>query len=211
MNEQSGGAVSEEPLIQGRSSQELEPVADPRALGLAAFATTTFVFGLSYTTVWDSSVASTLALALVYGGAIQILAGIWAFARRLTFATVTFCSFGSFYVTYYTFVRSIEPGLHGSDVSSALAAFLLAWLILSSYVLIASVGISRAAIAIYFFWTLTYLLLVIGLMLKNGNVIIGGAAAGIATAAAAWYALYAFLVNSSFRRDVLPLFASPTR
>ena len=130
------------------SSPQLGLVADPRSLGLAAFATTTFVFGLSYTTIWDASVASALALALVYGGAIQVLAGIWAFARRLVFPAVTFCSFGAFYVGYYVFVRSIEPTLRGADISTGLAVFLLAWLIFSFYVLIASLRVSGIAAVI---------------------------------------------------------------
>ena len=179
---------------------ELGPVADPRSLGLAAFATTTFVFGLSYTTIWDASVASALALALVYGGAIQVLAGIWAFARRFVFPAVTFCSFGAFYVGYYVFVRSIEPSLRGSDITTALSVFLLAWLIFSFYVLLASLRVSGVAAVIHFFWTLTYLLLVIGLMIGNTNVVIGGGAAGIATAAAAWYASAAYLVNHTSAR-----------
>ena len=190
-----------------RADQDASLVADPRSLGLAAFATTTFVFGLSYTTIWDTNagVASALAVALVFGGAIQVLAGIWAFARRLVFAAVAFCSFGAFYVSYYLFVRSIATSLRGTDVKTAFAIFFLTWLILSSYVFIAAVGVSGAAAVIYFFWALTYLLLVIGYFLGNANVIIGGGAAGIATAAAAWYASCAFLVNSAFARMVLPL------
>lgn len=189
------------------STHVLGPVGDPRSLGLAAFATTTFAFGLSYTTIWDRGVASVLALALVYGGAIQVLAGIWAFARRQTFPAVTFCSFGAFYVGYYLFVHSIAPGLRPADASTALAVFLLAWLIFSSYVLIAALGVSGTATVVYFFWALTYLLLVIGLFIGNTNVVIGGGAAGIATAAAAWYASFAFLANHTFGKEVLPLFS----
>lgn len=192
-----------------RSTPDLAFAGDPRALGLAAFATTTFAFGLSYTTIWDASVVSSLALALVYGGAIQVLAGIWSFAHRQTFAAVAFCSFGAFYVGYYIFVRSIEPGLRGSDITTALAVFLLAWLIFSSYVFVAAIRVSGTAAIIYFFWTLTYLLLVIGLFLGNSNVTIGGGAAGIATAAAAWYGSCAFLVNHTYGKEVLPLFAAP--
>jgi uncharacterized protein len=206
MQDQSDAVTSREP--PARSSRELGPVADPRALGLAAFATTTFIFGLSFTTIWDASVTSVLALALVYGGAIQILAGIWAFARRLTFAATAFCSFGAFYITYYVFTRFTESNVRGSDALTAQAVFLLAWLILSSYVLIAAVRVSGTAVVIYFFWALTYLLLVIGYFLPNLNVTIGGGAAGIATAAAAWYASCAFLVNDTSGKDILPLFSS---
>ncbi len=190
-----------------RGIQEFGPVADPTSLGLAAFATTTFVFGLSYTTLWstDAGVASTLQLALVYGGAIQVLAGIWAFARRLTFPAVTFCSYGAFYVAYYVYATSIAPGLHGGDVATSFALFLLAWLIFSSYVGIASLRVSGTNAAVYFFWWLAYLLLVIGEFLGNTNVIIGGGAAAIASAGAAWYTSGALLINHTFGKDHLPL------
>lgn len=190
---------------------EVGPPADPRALGLAAFATTTFLFGLSFTTIWDANVTSgAISLALIYGGAIQVLAGIWAFARRLTFAATAFCSFGAFYVTYYFFAHSIGPNLSGTDVTDALAVFLLAWLIFSAYVLAASAHVSRVLVVVYFFWTLTYLLLVIGYFLQNTNVIIGGGAAAIAAAAAAWYGSCAFLLNHTSGRALLPLLPSQT-
>ena len=199
--------------VPARPMHEIGLVADPTSLGLAAFATTTFVFGLSYTTLWNSnvSVASTLQLALIYGGAIQVLAGIWAFARRSTFPAVTFCSYGAFYVGYYVYITSIAPGVRGRDAATSLALFLLAWMIFSSYVWIASLQVSGVDAAVFFFWWLAYLLLVIGEFLGNTNVIIGGGAAAIASAATAWYASGALLINVTFGKDRLPLFATHSR
>lgn len=182
----------------------VSPVADPRALGLAAFATTTFVFGLSFTTIWSRSVGSIVALALVYGGAIQILAGIWAFAQRLNFAATAFCSFGAFYVSYYVLLRDVDPSLRGSNVHTTSAVFFLAWLILSSYIFLASLGVSRGTVVIYFFWFVSLLLLVIGFWLKVKTITIGGGAAAIASAGAAWYASAAYLVNDTFGKVLLP-------
>lgn len=186
---------------------------DARSLGLAAFATTTFVFGLSQTTIWSASSNARMALTLmlVYGGAIQILAGIWAFARRQAFPAVVFCSFGAFYISYYLFERSIAPGLSGVDLTTVSEIYLLSWLIFSFYVFLAALRVSSAAAAIYFFWWLTYLLLVIGNFLGNADVLIGGGAAGVATAAAAWYASCAFLVNDVSGKQVLPLFPARQR
>lgn len=195
-----GSLTTRPPVLEGR-------IGDPRALGLAAFATTTFIFGLSQTTIWPAGAVSVLSLALAYGGAIQILAGIWAFARHLTFAATVFCSFGAFYVSYYVLIHQLVPGLRGTDLTDAVGVFLLAWLIFSSYVFLASLGVSGTAAAVYFFWTLTYLLLVIGTFLPNTNVIIGGGAAGVATAGLAWYSSAAFLLKETFRKEVLPLLA----
>ncbi|MGH9303651.1 MAG: acetate uptake transporter [Acidimicrobiales bacterium] len=181
-------------------------IADPRALGYAAFATTTFVFGLALTTIWSSAAVSALSLILVYGGAIQILAGIWAFARRLTFASTVFCSFGAFYVAYYLLVHTVHPGLSASAATTAMAVFLLSWLILSSFVLVAATRVNGAAATVYFFWWLTFLLLVIGEFIGSPNLLIAGGAAGIASAAAAWYASGAFLLNETSGSTIVPLF-----
>jgi hypothetical protein len=194
-------------VASGRiEERSMRGAADPRALGLAAFATSTFAFGLFQTTVWPAGASAALALALIYGGGIQVLAGIWAFVRRLPFAASAFCSFGAFYVSYYVFVQLIAPGLSSSDSTTARGVYLLSWLIFSSYVLVAAFGVSGVATVIYFFWWLTYLLLVIGDFLPNGTIVIAGGAAGVATAAAAWYGSAAFLVNDTFGVKVLPLF-----
>lgn len=192
----------------GRSSPELGLVADPRSLGLAAFATTTFLFGMSYTTLWPTAVTGALTLALVFGGAIQVLAGIWAFAKRLTFASTVFCSFGAFYVSYYLLFHSSLTGLHGNDLNIALGSFFLAWLIFSSYAVLASLQVSGVAMAILLFWMVAYLLLVIG-YLSNGstNLFIGAGAAAIASAGCAWYGSAAFLVNETFGSERLPIFS----
>jgi hypothetical protein len=186
-------------------SSAVSGVVDARSLGLAAFATTTFVYGLSYTTIWSpgSSAAMALTLALVYGGAIQILAGIWAFGRRQTFPAVVYCSFGAFYVSYYVFVHTVASGLSGADLQTATSVYLLAWLILSAYILVAAARVTPATGITYFFWWLSYLLLVIGEFLGNSNVIIGGGAAAIASAGAAWYVSAALLINDSAGKKVL--------
>ncbi len=196
------------------TTHEAGPMVDARSLGLAAFATTTFVFGLSYTTIWSTStgVASTWELALVFGGAIQVLAGIWAFGRRQAFPAVTFCSYGAFYVAYYLYLQTgshlIGASSLGTNASTASAVFLLAWLILSSYILLASLKVSPVAGAVYFFWWLAYLLLVIGEFLGNLDVTIGGGAAAIASAGFAWYASGAMLVNETSGKTLLPLVGS---
>lgn len=188
-------------------------VGDAWSLGLAAFATTTFVFGLGFTTIWGShpATASVLSLALIYGGAIQVLGGIWAFARRQGFPAVALCSFGAFYVSYYVFQHSVVPSLTPGDASVATEIYLLAWLILSTYIFLGALQVSGAAAVTYFFWWLTYLLLVIGTFLGNSDVTIGGGAAGVATAAAAWYGSCALLVNDLSGKSLLPLLAMRQR
>ena len=101
------------------------PVADPAPLGLAAFAMTTFALSLSNTNVWGAGVASALALALVYGGAVQLLAGMWEFVRKNTFGALAFSSFGAFWISYYVLTKFVLSGLKASEVPVAAGVFLL--------------------------------------------------------------------------------------
>ena len=51
----------------------IQPVADPAPLGLAAFAMTTFALSIANTNVWGAGAFAALGLALVYGGLAQLL------------------------------------------------------------------------------------------------------------------------------------------
>jgi uncharacterized protein len=62
-------------------------LADPAALGLAAFALSTMVLSFINAGILPAADAPVaLALALAYGGLVQLLAGMWAFVKNDTFA-----------------------------------------------------------------------------------------------------------------------------
>ena len=99
------------------STQERSPlnpihvVADPAPLGLAAFAMTTLALSLFNTNIWPAAVFPALALALVYGGFAQLLAGMWEFVRKNTFGAIAFTSYGAFWISYYVFVHFLAPAI----------------------------------------------------------------------------------------------------
>ena len=99
-------------------------VADPAPLGLAAFAMTTFALSLANTNVWGAGAASALALALVYGGAVQLFAGMWEFARKNTFGALAFSSFGAFWIAFYVLTKFVLPGLKPAEIPVAAGVFL---------------------------------------------------------------------------------------
>jgi succinate-acetate transporter protein len=93
-------------------STPIEPVliADPGPVGLAAFAMTTFVLSVFNTNMVSSTLApSVLGLALFYGGGVQVLAGMWEFRKGNTFGALAFSSFGAFWLSFWYYVRYIEP------------------------------------------------------------------------------------------------------
>jgi hypothetical protein len=181
-------------------------VADPAPLGLAAFAMTTFALSLGNTNVWGAGADAALALALVYGGVVQLLAGMWEFKRKNTFGTLAFSSYGAFWISYYVLARSILPGVKvAADIPVAVGVFLLGWTIFTFYMTIASFRVSGAVVAVFVLLTITFVFLTIGAFNASAHMTKIGGWVGIATAAAAWYASFGGVVNETFKKAVIPL------
>jgi uncharacterized protein len=184
----------------------VHPVADPAPLGLAAFAMTTFALSIGNTNVWGPGAETALALALVYGGAIQVLAGMWEFVRKNTFGATAFSSFGAFWISYYVLVRSILPGVKSpADAAVVVGVFLLGWSIFTCYMTVASFRISGAVVAVFVLLTVTFVLLTIGAFNSDTGVDKVAGWVGVATAAAAWYASFGGVVNDTFKKAIIPL------
>ncbi len=166
---------------------------------------TTFALSIANTNVWGAGVSAALALALVYGGAAQLLAGMWEFVRKNTFGAVAFTSYGAFWISYYVLSKFILPGIKvPSDVPIAVGVFLLGWTIFTAYMTIASFRVSGAVVAVFVLLTATFVLLTIGAFENMANVTKAGGWVGVATAAAAWYASFAGVVNETFKRPLVP-------
>jgi hypothetical protein len=183
----------------------VQRVADPAPLGLAAFAMTTFALSIGNTNVWGPGAKAALALALVYGGGAQLLAGMWEFVRKNTFGAVAFTSFGAFWIAYYVFVKFVAPGISAADLPVAVGVFLLGWTIFTAYMTVASFRVSGAVVAVFVLLTATFVLLTIGAFQSSADLTKAGGWVGIATAAAAWYASFAGVVNETFRKPVIPV------
>src|SRR6202011_1920013 len=109
-------------------------------LGLAGFAMTTFVLSMINAN-WVSGTALpvVLGLALAYGGIAQLLAGMWEFRTGNTFGAVAFSSFGAFWISFFFIVQFSAKTIPGAaDLHNALAVYLYAWGIFTSYMFVAS-------------------------------------------------------------------------
>jgi hypothetical protein len=189
------------------------PVADPAPLGLAAFALTTFMLS-GHNASWIPD-GIWIGLAIFYGGLIQLLAGMWEFRNRNVFGATAFSTYGGFWLSLGSFVLLLSvsktfAGLFkGADVNNALAWFLVAFAIFNSYMLLWATRVSIAVTAVFLTLEVTEILLAIGFFrLGNGAsaywLHVGGWA-GIVTAAAAWYASAAGVVNGMAPRRVVPV------
>jgi succinate-acetate transporter protein len=181
------------------------PIADPGPLGLAAFALTTFVLSMfNADLVSKGGEPVVLGLAVAYGGLAQLLAGMWEFKTGNTFGAVAFTSFGAFWISFFFlvtfFVKDIPPA-HAGD---AVGLYLIAWGIFTTYMFVASLRTTAAIALVFLLLALTFFALGIGNSGAHPNIVKLGGWLGLATALAAWYASFAAVMNSTFRRTVLP-------
>jgi succinate-acetate transporter protein len=180
--------------------------ADPGPLGLAAFALTTFVLSMfNAGLVSKAGEPVVLGVALAYGGIAQILAGMWEFRTGNTFGAVAFTSFGAFWISFWALVTFFAGEIPPEHVGAALGLYLIAWGIFTLYMLVASLRTTMAIALVFALLTITFFLLGIGNANESDGLIEAGGWCGLATAAAAWYASFAAVTNSTFGRTVLPV------
>jgi succinate-acetate transporter protein len=196
---------------------EAVPAADPAPLGLAAFALTTFLLsGHNASFIPD---AIWVGPALFYGGLAQLLAGMWEFRNRNVFGATAFSTYGGFWLGLGSVVvladvsKTFAGGLAGSNLTNALAWFLIAFAIFNTYMLLHSMRVSVAVFLVFLTLEITEIVLAIGFFnISHGGTewwLHAGGWCGIVTAAVAWYTSSAGVVNSMAAGVVFPVGAAP--
>jgi uncharacterized protein len=191
-------------------------LADPAPLGLASFATTTFILSMINAGLVGGGTATAAGIvapmAFAVGGIAQFIAGLWEFRNGNTFGATAFCSFGMFWLSFYLLLHVTAGALPKTEIFSAIGLYLWAWGIFTAYMTIASLRTTGAVFAVFLLLTITFILLGIGnsalagtLSLTNNTIKIGGWV-GLATAAVAWYASAAGVINDTWGRALLPVF-----
>jgi succinate-acetate transporter protein len=179
--------------------------ADPGPLGLAGFAMTTFVLSMFNSNLVNAKgLPVVLGLALAYGGIVQLIAGVWEFRTGNTFGAVAFCSYGAFWLSFWALNVFYAKDVEG-NAGHAVGVYLWAWAIFTAYMTVAALRVSGAVLLVFALLTATFILLAVGAVGDHANVTHWGGYLGLATAAAAWYASFAAVTNSTFGRTVLPV------
>ncbi|MFT3863597.1 MAG: acetate uptake transporter [Solirubrobacterales bacterium] len=196
-------AIADEPAESSRGGWT---PADPGPLGLAGFALTTFVLSMfNAGLVSKAGEPVVLGLALAYGGIAQLVAGIWEFRTGNTFGAVAFCSYGAFWISFWALVTFFAADIPAEHAGAAVGLFLVGWGIFTAYMFVASLRTTAAIALVFILLTITFFLLGIGESGEHTGMVEIGGWFGILTAAAAWYASFAAVVNSTFGKTVLPV------
>jgi uncharacterized protein len=188
--------------------------ANPAPLGLAGFALTTFLLS-GHNASWIPDLIW-VGPAIFYGGVAQLLAGMWEFRNRNVFGATAFSTYGGFWLGFGLFViLALTTGFLGgykpNDLSNAAAWFLFSFAVFNTYMLIGSMRVNVAVFGVFLTLEITEILLVIGNFNSshtNGHHlwwVHAGGWAGIVTAAVAWYASAAGVLNDQAGRTVLPV------
>lgn len=181
-------------------------IADPGPLGLAGFALTTFILSVYNAKLIGTGDTVVLGVALAYGGIAQLLAGMWEFTKGNTFGAVAFSSYGGFWISFWYLLNHLPADAKGNDLSHGLGLYVLAWGIFTLYMFVASLRTTGAVAAVFAVLTLTYAALAISYFGESLGWLKVGGWLGIITAVLAWYASFAAVTNSTFKKVVLPTF-----
>ena len=191
---------------RGPAAALIPATADPAPLGLAAFATTTLMLSaVNADWIAKGVEPAVLAMALFFGGAVQVLAGMWEFRRANTFAAVAFSSYGAFWLSFWALNQFYVAKIPAANLSDAVGLFLLVWAIFTTYMALASLRVSLAVFFVFVALAVTYWLLMAGNFNDSTSLLKAGGWAGVITAALAFYASFAGVLNDTWKRTVLPV------
>jgi succinate-acetate transporter protein len=181
-------------------------IADPAPLGLAGFALTTFVLSVFNAGLVDAKGEPIVfGLALAYGGAAQLLAGMWEFRKGNTFGATAFSSYGAFWISFWAYVAFFATRIPEGNRGSAVGLYLIAWGIFTTYMWVASFRTTVAVNLVFLLLAITFFVLGIGDASGTEGITKLGGWLGILTALAAWYASFAGVTNFTFGRELLPV------
>jgi succinate-acetate transporter protein len=181
--------------------------ADPGPLGLASFATTTFILSMiNSNLVGVGATGVMLGMALAVGGIAQFAAGLWEFRTGNTFGATAFCSYGAFWISFYILLHIGVKDIAPAEAGSAIGLYLWAWGIFTAWMFIASLRTTGAVALVFLLLAITFIVLGIGNSGGSSGTIHLGGYIGLATAIAAWYAAFAGVTNATWGRAVMPVF-----
>ena len=178
-------------------------LATPLPLGLAALATTTFLIGVALIAQSPASWGPYLIQALLFGGLVELLAGMWAFAYGDALAATVFSFLGAFF-GWWGLSQMSFLGVHAAASVTSMATIFVVTAVVMLYLWIASFYESAAFNLVLLFLWLSLGLIGIG-MFAAGNealIVLGGISALI-SGLIGGYGSFAEAYNATVLREVI--------
>lgn len=182
---------------------------DPAPLGLAAFAITTLLLNsVNAGFVSEAGMGVVVPLAVVFGGGMQILAGLLSFAEENTFGVVAFNSFGAFFVWFGSVELLGTLGVFSVDPVAFGVGFLL-FGVLATYLWVGTLKLNTALSVMFVLVALTLYTAGLSFTLGVGWLTVLSGYLGILLGVVGLYISFAEVTNWCFGRDVVPLGDAP--
>jgi succinate-acetate transporter protein len=183
-------------------------IANPGPLGLCGFALTTFFLSLVNANILTGKgdIFVVVGLAVFYGGIAQFAAGMWEFRSGNTFGATAFTSYGAFWLSFAALLLPGFGAAVGVASQTAIGYYLLGWTIFTGIMMLGSFRTNVATALVFIALFITFLLLAIGNLNANSNIVHIGGYVGLVTAVLAWYtALAGVLAGVSSGKINLPV------
>jgi hypothetical protein len=190
--------------VQAAPVAAREGFADPVPLGLLGYGMTTVLLSLANATVFDVS-AMVLAMAVFFGGVAQVLVCVMAYRNANTFAVTAFGGYGFLWITLGMLTVGSDHGWANASSATGMGFYLLLWAVFSFGLMILSSVAPRALTGVLALTVVLLSLLAIANWADSSTLFKIGGWEGVLTGASAVYLAFAFLLNDTFGRTVLPV------
>src|SRR5256885_133008 len=128
---------------------------------------------------------------------------MWEFRNRNVFGSTAFSTYGGFWIGLGLYALLVGPKANAAQGANDQAWIFLAFAIFNTYMLLWSTQVNEAVLAVFLTLEATEILLCIGNFTTNTTIVKWGAYVGVLTAACAWYASAAGVINGMVGRAVL--------
>ena len=187
-------------------------IANPAPLGLGAFALTTFILSLINLKARDVTAPNmAVAVALAYGGLVQLLSGMWEMAIGNTFGATVLSSYGGFWISFGVILTpafgivdaytNTKTGV--SDFNDIFALYLWAWFIFTFLCTLLTLRSTVAFASLFILLDGTFLCLALSQQYAvtaasaSASFQKAGGALGVVAAFLAWYNMFAGMADKT--------------
>jgi len=175
-------------------------------LALVAFGVTTLMMGLVNANAVSPAVKPVVfGVALIFGGLVQLLAGLIQFRRGNAFTGVLFTGFGGFWMSFFVVAEWLLKAVPPSQVGHGLGLFNYGFGIFAVVMFAVSFRTNVVVVLALGILVPTFLFLAAGNYGAHTGLIHWGGYLGLASAACAFYLALSELFEISYDRTILPV------
>jgi succinate-acetate transporter protein len=146
-----------------------------------------------------------LAMGIFYGGLAQVIAGIMEWKKNNTFAATAFTSYGFFWLAFVGLKLLPAIGIAEATAKFDMGFFLVMWGLLTLFLFIGTLRISRALQVVFATLTILFFLLAIADFTGNATIDVIAGYEGIFCGFTAIYAAIAQVLNEVYGKTILPI------